>query len=123
IEIGNHSHSHYILSKLRDLELAEDLQVSHKLLVSLMGTNPECFAYPFGLPVEHFNEQCLTALRTTGSYPYVFSATDTNIGNSNRENIARICLDKVNTREVIETVARVTPRALKNWILRNEISR
>ena len=58
IEIGNHSHSHHILSKLTSAELEEDLRISHRLLQEPMHREPEAFAYPFGIPGEHFNLEC-----------------------------------------------------------------
>jgi peptidoglycan/xylan/chitin deacetylase (PgdA/CDA1 family) len=117
IEIGNHSHSHYILSKLTDLELEEDLRSSHKILESVLGKEPQCFAYPFGIPGVHFDERCLRALRATSSYPYVFSATDRVPTDGRGDAKGRICLDNVDAREVVGTVAKVTPRTLKHWLL------
>jgi peptidoglycan/xylan/chitin deacetylase (PgdA/CDA1 family) len=109
IEIGNHSHSHFILSKLNDSELEEDLRSSHEILKKLLGTEPECFAYPFGIPGVHFDKRCLRRLRAIGSYPYIFSATD-------KDETGRVCLDNVHARQVVGTVAKVTPRTLKYWL-------
>jgi hypothetical protein len=63
IEIGNHPHSHYILSKLNDGELDEDLRCSHEILKNVLGESPEAFAYPFGVPQTHFDERCSRSLR------------------------------------------------------------
>jgi peptidoglycan/xylan/chitin deacetylase (PgdA/CDA1 family) len=115
IEIGNHSHSHYILSKLSDAELDQDLRSSDEILTRLLGTEPESFAYPFGIPGIHFDERCQQNLRAIGAYPYIFSAIDS-LGASSPNNIGRICLDNADPRDVIGDAAKVTPRALKNWL-------
>ena len=118
VEIGNHSHSHYILSKLNDRELESDLQSSHEILRALLGTAPECFAYPFGIPQTHFNEKCLQRLRAISPYPYIFSATDNpSLMGSTIDESGRVCLDKVDRKEVAGAAAGVTPRALKDWML------
>jgi peptidoglycan/xylan/chitin deacetylase (PgdA/CDA1 family) len=119
IDIGNHSHSHYILSRLSDSELNDDLQTSHKLLVEVLGGQPDCFAYPFGIPGEHCNERCLRTLRSIGPYPFIFSGQDTVGRPSNFNDIGRICLDAVGTTDVVATAAKVTPRALKTWLIGN----
>jgi peptidoglycan/xylan/chitin deacetylase (PgdA/CDA1 family) len=116
VAIGNHSHSHYILSKLSDEELEHDLRASHEFLLQLLGADPDCFAYPFGVPGEHFNERSLSALRSIGRYPYILSAIDTIAGPSDRNNIGRACFDKLKPGEVVGATAKITPRALKQWI-------
>jgi peptidoglycan/xylan/chitin deacetylase (PgdA/CDA1 family) len=118
IEIGNHSHSHYILSKLSDSELDNDLRSSHEILKRILGKEPECFAYPFGIPGMHFDERCLHRLRAISYYPYIFSGADGPSSEASALNeIGRICLDNVGQREVVGTVAKITPRTLKNWVL------
>ncbi len=112
IEIGNHSHSHHILSKLTSAELEEDLRVSHQLLQKVTQREPEAFAYPFGIPGEHFNHECEKALRQVGSYPYIFSAADI----SSPGELGRICLDKVALSQINAVAAKVTPRALKQLL-------
>ena len=118
IEIGNHSHSHYILSKLTDSELDEDLGSSHEILRAMLGEEPQCFAPPFGIPGVHFDERCLRRLRVISSYTYIFSATDRELRKvSKLGEKGRICLDNVHIREVVGTVAKVTPRAFQHWLL------
>jgi peptidoglycan/xylan/chitin deacetylase (PgdA/CDA1 family) len=118
IEIGNHSHSHYILSKLTPPELDEDLRTSHRILHNLKHREPEAFAYPFGIPGEHFNLACANALRRLAPYPYIFSATDTSLqSDSVPGELGRICLDKVPLSQAIGSTAKVTPRGLKKWLL------
>jgi len=117
IEIGNHSHSHYILSKLTDAELDNDLRCSHEILKGLLGESPEAFAYPFGVPETHFDERCLRSLQAISAYPYIFSATDSALSIPMPNGKDRVCLDNIGTRDVVGTVAKVTPRTLKNWLL------
>jgi peptidoglycan/xylan/chitin deacetylase (PgdA/CDA1 family) len=118
IEIGNHSHSHYILSKLSDAELDEDLRRSHEILRKLLGNEPECFAYPFGIPEAHFDERCSRRLRAISAYPYIFSARNSLSLRTCWLNAKdRVCLDNVNVRDVVGAVAKVTPRTLKDWLV------
>ena len=118
VEIGNHSHSHYILSKLGRAELDADLRSSHDILTNILGEQPECFAYPFGTPSMHFNGMCLESLRRVGSYPYVFSGSNRlPLAAAGRNEIARTCLDHVLSSGLVGTVAEVAPRILKNRLL------
>jgi peptidoglycan/xylan/chitin deacetylase (PgdA/CDA1 family) len=113
IEIGNHSHSHFVLAKLDETDLAEDLRSSDGILKSLLGRSPECFAYPFGVPAVHFNATCLAALRRISAYPFVFSAVDSSsIEASEMGDLGRICLDNVPTSEVTGRAAKVSPITL-----------
>jgi peptidoglycan/xylan/chitin deacetylase (PgdA/CDA1 family) len=122
IEIGNHSHSHYILSKLNDFEFDEDLRSSHEILNRLLRAGPECFAYPFGVPGVHFDERCLRRLRAISSYPYIFSAADRELREVSRlDERGRICLDNAPPKEVVGTVAKVTPRALQHWLVHRSL--
>ena len=113
ITIGNHSHSHYILTKLREDDLEAELRTSHNILNGLLDSTAECFAYPFGVPGEHFDARCMAALRQIGSYPYIFSGIDT-VAPNHLSEIRRVCLDKVPGDQVLANVARISPRALKN---------
>lgn len=117
IEIGNHSHSHYILSKLSSTDLDKDLRSSHQILKELSGTDTESFAYPFGIPGANFNERCLRILHGVSPYPYIFSAVDgVPLANLKWTEKGRVCLDDVQVRDVVGTVAKVTPRTLKAWL-------
>jgi peptidoglycan/xylan/chitin deacetylase (PgdA/CDA1 family) len=117
IEIGNHSHSHYILSKLDDAQLDEDLRSSHEILKTVLGQTPETFAYPFGIPEAHFDERCLRSLRSISPYPYIFSATDDPSLTVKLNEKNRACMDNISTPDAVGTVAKVTPRTLQNWLL------
>ncbi len=117
LEIGNHSHSHYVLSKLSEAEVQIDLQTSHQVLEQLLQKDPESFAYPFGIPGLHFNVRCRQALRNLSSYPYIFSASDDNARQKlNADDLGRACFDQVEVEASAATAAKVTPRALKNWL-------
>lgn len=117
IEIGNHSHSHYILSKLSDQELDEDLSLSHTFLAGRLGAAPEAFAYPFGEAGFHFNGRCLEHLRRIGAYPHVFSATGSphNPALQDYEQ-NRTSFETQDPQDVIATASSVSPRYLLKWL-------
>lgn len=71
MEIGSHTHTHRLLSKLTLSEQVEELQVSRELLESRLRTQVKALAYPVGLP-HTFNSDTLEALRRTG-YSLAFS--------------------------------------------------
>lgn len=117
IEIGNHSHSHYILSRLSDEELDADLRASHEALKRLLDVAPECFAYPFGDPRVHFDARCLARLRRVDAYPHIFSAGpnphDPSIQDYERN---RISFEMIDPREAAASASEVSPRYLLKWI-------
>ena len=116
ITIGNHSHSHYVLTKLTGDELREDFQSSHERLKKILNNEPECFAYPFGVPELHFDANGLETLRAVSSYPYIFSAADDRLTPSTSNDISRVCLDQVPPKQVLAKVAKVAPRTLKHFL-------
>lgn len=117
VEIGNHSHSHYVLSHLKKAEILEDYQLSTTLLQKMLGAVPECFAYPFGVPGIHFNEECLRLLRTTGGYPYIFAASSDHGAHPGAPyEIDRISISGTRESQILGAASQVSPRQCWRWI-------
>ena len=117
IEIGNHSHSHYILSKLSDEELDADFRSSHEALKQTLGVGPDCLAYPFGDPRVHFDSRCLDHLRRVDAYPHIFSAGpsphDPAIQGYERH---RSSFERIDPCDAAATASEVSPRFLQRWL-------
>lgn len=75
ISYGDHSHSHYILSKLSESELRDELAAGKEVFEKRIGRTPGSFAYPFGVTGEHFDKRCLAAVRRETGIQYIFSAS------------------------------------------------
>ena len=54
--IGNHTHSHHVLSDMPFLEAVQDIRLANQHLRELTGATPEHFSYPFGMR-RHFSTQ------------------------------------------------------------------
>jgi peptidoglycan/xylan/chitin deacetylase (PgdA/CDA1 family) len=48
VDIQNHTHSHSSLPTLSELEIANEIEKSQKLILENLGITPNLFAYPFG---------------------------------------------------------------------------
>jgi len=65
IQLGGHTHTHYLLSTLEDAELASEIARSLDLIGERVGGRPTTFAYPNGEPAD-FDERAKDQLRALG---------------------------------------------------------
>jgi len=65
IDIGAHTHTHYLLSTLEDRELSDEIERSIQLIEHRVGRRPTTFAYPNGEPAD-FDERAKKQLRGLG---------------------------------------------------------
>ncbi|WP_447980388.1 polysaccharide deacetylase family protein [Candidatus Nitrospira bockiana] len=65
IEIGAHTVSHPVLSRLSRFEQQEEVRGSRRFLEEVLGRPVTAFAYPYGKPAD-FNEETLAVLRESG---------------------------------------------------------
>lgn len=71
MEIGSHTHSHRLLSKLKEAEQIEELTHSRDLICQHLGRAPRALAYPVG-SLASFNSTTVRAARAAG-YEAAFS--------------------------------------------------
>ncbi|MAL98988.1 MAG: hypothetical protein CL583_11140 [Alteromonadaceae bacterium] len=72
LEIGSHTYSHPILTKLDDNELLAELQNSRREIETQLGFAPKAFCYPNGRRID-FDARIQKAVRTAG-YDYALAA-------------------------------------------------
>lgn len=72
LEIGSHSVSHPILSKVNNNQLVTEIQSSRKSIIENTGVYPKGFCFPNGMP-DDFNEKVKIAVRDAG-YEYAVAA-------------------------------------------------
>jgi peptidoglycan/xylan/chitin deacetylase (PgdA/CDA1 family) len=65
IVMGGHSHRHYMLSRLDDRALEEEVSTGLRLIEERTGARPRCFAYPNGEPPD-YDERAIAVLRRLG---------------------------------------------------------
>jgi peptidoglycan/xylan/chitin deacetylase (PgdA/CDA1 family) len=65
IEIGAHTHRHYILSHLDEQQAKDEIETSVKLIERKVGTPVSSFSYPNGQP-EDYDERSMEVLRSLG---------------------------------------------------------
>lgn len=84
VEIGSHTKSHPMLSKLSESEQIEEIIGGHRELENIIGTKLQYFAYPYGA-IAHFNESSryivqkiegLNCFTTYGGVNYQLDKTD-----------------------------------------------
>lgn len=68
IVVGSHGHTHRNLRRLTDIELANELAGSRKILQDILGADVNCLSYPFGAVDER-----VAACAAAAGYKYGFS--------------------------------------------------
>ncbi|MBD3640942.1 MAG: polysaccharide deacetylase family protein [Marinobacter sp.] len=72
LEVGSHSVTHPILSKLSNNQLVRELQGSRQSIIENTGVYPKGFCFPNGMP-DDFNERVKLAVKAAG-YEYAVTA-------------------------------------------------
>lgn len=72
LEIGSHTYSHPILTKLDDSELLAELQNSRREIETQLGVSPKAFCYPNGRRID-FDARIQEAVKKAG-YEYALAA-------------------------------------------------
>ncbi len=92
-EIGGHSHSHRLLSKLDNNELSQDIRMCKSILENIIGSPVTSFAYPYGLK----NSYSKLTRELIVENEFKFICTQNNTLNDKRKNdyfeIPRIGID------------------------------
>ncbi|WP_111495982.1 polysaccharide deacetylase family protein [Marinobacter bohaiensis] len=65
LDIGSHSYSHPILTKLRQDALTTELELSRQLIREKLGVDAQVFCYPNGQPID-FNSEVKSAIQAAG---------------------------------------------------------
>jgi peptidoglycan/xylan/chitin deacetylase (PgdA/CDA1 family) len=65
IEVGAHTHRHYMLSRLEDAEVEAEIETSVRLIQERLGRTVTTFAYPNGEP-EDYDARAVRALQRLG---------------------------------------------------------
>lgn len=65
IEVGAHTHRHYMLSRLEDDEVVDEIETSVRLIQECLGRSVTAFAYPNGEP-EDYDARAIRALDRLG---------------------------------------------------------
>ncbi len=71
VEIGSHSHTHALLTKILEDEVIEELTTSKNIIEEITGKNCEIIAYPNGL----YNEK-IEEIATKIGYKYLLKTED-----------------------------------------------
>lgn len=72
LEVGSHSHTHPILTKLNQVELHEELYLSKALIKKNLDIDPTSFCYPNGMSVDF--DQNIKELVNKAGYKYAVAA-------------------------------------------------
>jgi peptidoglycan/xylan/chitin deacetylase (PgdA/CDA1 family) len=65
IALGGHTHRHYMLSRLDDLTLEDEIVTAHRLIEERTGHRVSSFAYPNGEPAD-YDARAIAVLRRLG---------------------------------------------------------
>lgn len=71
-DFGNHTASHMNILKLSDQKLSDELASTRSFLKKLNCEDKNCFAIPFGIVNEHWNEKSINVVNRSG-YDIIFS--------------------------------------------------
>jgi len=66
MEIGGHTVTHPILARLDDAAAADEIGAGREELAHWIGTRPQAFAYPNGVPGQDFGERDVNLVRAAG---------------------------------------------------------
>lgn len=91
VEIGSHTHSHPIMTKLKETELRKEVELSKSLITENLGHEKIGFCYPNGMP-QDINEREERIVRESG-YRYAVVAYPGKRPLKNRWNINRYPAD------------------------------
>jgi peptidoglycan/xylan/chitin deacetylase (PgdA/CDA1 family) len=71
VSMGDHGHSHFVLSRCDDATLMSEVSAGRDLIAGITGALPLHFALPFGKR-EHYDDRVLDAIRRSG-HTHVYS--------------------------------------------------
>lgn len=80
IDIGNHTHSHWVLSGCTTAQQRDEIETAHGLLSELLGATPRHFCYPNGQPKDYnvMTKQLLHEFGYRSAITTIPGANDTN---------------------------------------------